>query len=130
MIKTNYLASVCFLFLLIAMGCGTSDSISNSAGPSTTKAILNLEANPPSVAVGGGVIITVTLTNSETGVPISGGLIVMVSSSDATGDSTGTTGSSGIILWEITGISAPSTHTFCHENICASIRINTFPAKT
>lgn len=129
MIKTFYLRSVFILFLLIVAGCGTSDPVSNSAGPSATNAILDLKANPPSVAVGGGVIITVTLKYANSGVPISGGFIVMVSSSDSTGDDEGTTGPSGIIFWKVSGISVPTTYTFCYEDICASIRVNTNPVK-
>lgn len=123
----NYfsISVACFLFGLIIVGCSIEDSVSNSAGPSTpSNIIINLEANPPSVPVGGSAIITVTLLNAITGVPVTGALVVQANSSGASGDDSGITGSAGQIFWIMKGIGVPTTFTFAVEDIAASIRVN------
>lgn len=128
MIKTYYLGSVFILFLLIAAGCGISDPVTNSAGPSATNAILSLEANPPSIPAGGNGLIIVTLKDADSGAPIVGG-IVDATSSSGTVTSPGTMDSFGRAVFAITSIAEPTTFTFCYEDICASIRVNTNPVK-
>ncbi len=114
----------CFLLILVLTGCGTADSISNSAGPSSpSNIVMNLEANPPSVDPGGSAIITVTLTNATTGVPAAGVLVTCAFSGPGTGEC-GETDSNGQGFLTLEGIDAPTTVTFIVEDISASIRIN------
>ena len=113
-----------FLLILILTGCGTEDSISNSAGPSSPSGLtMNLEANPPSVDSGGSTTITVTLRFSNGSSAVGFTINAVSGSGGSLSASTGTTDSNGQAFFSVE-VTAPVTVTFTVENISASIRIN------
>jgi len=113
------------LLILILARCGTADSISNSAGPSSpSNIIMNLKANPPSVDSGGASIITVTTLFNSSGAPAVDVTVTAASGSGGSLDvASATTDSNGQAFFTVT-ITAPATITFTVEDIAASIRIN------
>ncbi len=121
----SYFSVICFLFMVILMGCGTADPVSNSAGPSTpSNIVLNLEANPQSTNSGGTVIITVTATFFGTGVPAAGFTVTAVSSAGGTlSAASAITDSNGQAVFTYT-ITEAATATFTIEDLAVSIRIN------
>ena len=114
-----------FFLILILAGCGTADSISNSAGPSTPSGIvLNLEASPSSVDSGGSTIITVKATFNSTGASASGETVTAsVGSGGSLDEDSKVTNSNGRALFTAT-VTTPVTVSFTLEDITASIRIN------
>tara|TARA_B100000959_G_scaffold28274_1_gene27239 strand:- start:212 stop:598 length:387 start_codon:yes stop_codon:yes gene_type:complete len=114
-----------FLLILFLTGCGTQNSVSNSAGPSSpSNLIMNLEANPSSVSSGGSSTITVTVKNDTTGIVESGVTVNAVIGAGGTLDAaTGDTDTNGQVFFAVTATTAV-TATFTLEDISSSIRIN------
>lgn len=128
--KTNIrVAMVCFLSLLFLTGCGassTTDSVSNSVGPSSPSNIMmTVTLTPEAIKNGGQTLLTVTLRYANTGTPAAGHIVVLLSSVAGSGDDFLTSGSTGLAQWVITAESdTPITYTAVVENISTSIRLN------
>lgn len=112
-----------FLFILIFVGCGEVDTLSNSTGPSTpSNIVLNVDLNPRSTDVGGSVIITVTTLFADNGVPAAG-IFVVISTSHGT-TASGTTNALGQAFFTVESVNEPTSVTVVAEDIATTVRIN------